>query len=182
MEETMRLKNTGASAVISPDGIYRYELRRSALTGGRGEVCFVMLNPSTADASKDDPTIRRCIAFAVKFGFASLRVVNLFAYRATKPDDLAKLTFEDKMGPENELYVAAALTYCDAIIVAWGNHAQHGTNEAWRWLQAETAKLQDIERVPLEGRLFCLGTCADGSPRHPLMLPNSTELQPWPNS
>lgn len=73
------------SAVFSECGNYRYALIRDGWLGGEGAVLFVMLNPSTADATSNDPTTRRCIGFAQRWGFASLAIANLYAYRATVP-------------------------------------------------------------------------------------------------
>src|SRR6185369_17379869 len=93
------------TAVISKCGKYRYSLRREWI-GGAGTVCFIMLNPSTADASVDDPTIRRCIGFAQRWGYQILEVVNLYAYRATRPRDM--FAAADPVGPENEYYLCKA--------------------------------------------------------------------------
>lgn len=77
-----------SAAVISPDGVYRYRLDRelpTQLETRSRTVCFVMLNPSTADADQDDPTIRRCLGFAETWGYDKLVVVNLFGYPQRRP-------------------------------------------------------------------------------------------------
>ena len=146
---------TGAR--ISPCGRYRYELTR---TWGKGPVLsFVMLNPSTADASVDDATIRRCLAFAKRDGFDGLRVVNLFAFRATDPSVMAQAV--DPVGPENDAYLLD-LFVADrpAVVAAWGvGGGLHRRDVAVRQL----AGMMGVD-------LLCLGTTQNGSPRHPLYV------------
>ncbi len=86
-------------------GAYRYSLWRE-WDSRRPIVAFVMLNPSTADAAKDDPTIRRCASFARSWGYGSLEVVNLFAYRASEPKRLRQTP--DPIGPANDDYLVDA--------------------------------------------------------------------------
>jgi hypothetical protein len=81
-----------------------------------------MLNPSTADATNDDPTIRRCIGYARRLGCARLEVVNLFAYRSTSPDALYSMSRDHAIGPENDQHIAEACNASRLIICAWGNH------------------------------------------------------------
>ncbi|MEC9374624.1 MAG: DUF1643 domain-containing protein, partial [Planctomycetota bacterium] len=110
------------TALFDPTGRYRYRLTRrfpDAPADGPA-ACFVMLNPSTADAERDDPTIRRCIGFARGWGCATLDVVNLFAFRATRPADLRAA--EDPVGPCNQRHVRAAIRRADMVIFAWGDH------------------------------------------------------------
>lgn len=126
-----------------------------------------MLNPSTADATKNDPTIRRCIGFAAREGCTELTVVNLFALRATNPKELNK--HPDPVGPENndhirrqmEKHVSGGL-----IVAAWGANKNLLTFVRADEIQAEYF-----------GHLMCLGTTADGMPRHPLYVPASTPLE-----
>src|SRR5580765_5070589 len=105
-------------ATISPDGKYRYLLSREYEDGMFGTVLFVMLNPSTADATKDDATIRRCVGFTKRWGYSTLEVVNLFAFRATHPRDLWKA--DDPVGPDNDVTISDAVRRAQLIVAAWG--------------------------------------------------------------
>lgn len=153
------------SATLSECGTYRYELSRVwSLDGPR--VLFVMLNPSTADHDVDDPTIRKCSGFAKRWGFSGLVVVNLFAFRATKPADLKKA--EHPVGELNRDYLLNGALECDEIVCAWGAHGKlHG-----RGLYVRTLLKAHGER---RGGLKCLGMTKGGQPRHPLYLKNDTE-------
>lgn len=156
-------------AVFSPCGMYRYSLLRDfgmqtpALT-------VVMLNPSTADATKDDPTIRRVIGFAKAAGAGSLQVLNLFAIRATDPREM--LTASDPVGPENDEHLARALTNAKQdgrfVLAAWGAHGGHRGRD-FHVLH----KLVD----GVEWR--CLGRTHQGHPRHPLYVPKSQGMVPF---
>ena len=113
-----------------------------------------MLNPSTADANIEDPTIRRCMGFAEKWGYGGITVGNIFAYRATNPKDM--LAADDPIGPENNLYLEslsleAALTAC-----AWGNYG----------IYLDRAK----EVIKLLTKPCCLGLTKSRQPKHPLYL------------
>jgi hypothetical protein len=167
-------KVTARSARISPCGKYRYLLRRewSPLKAdllGRRVLTFVLLNPSTADHQIDDPTVRRCMRFAERDEFNALQVVNLFAYRCTFPHELALV--EDPIGPENDMYITDACREATRIVVGWGS-AHSARN-----------RIEFIERLPerlAAGMSFwCLGTNADGSPKHPLYVPGNTGFIPY---
>jgi len=110
------------SAVLSDDRKYRYRLTRDLGFDGEGSCCFIMLNPSTADEEKDDPTIRRCIGYAKTFGFMFLEVVNLFAYRSTSPDVLYGMSRDVAVGPDNDRHIAETCNASRLIVCAWGNH------------------------------------------------------------
>lgn len=133
-------------------------------------VVFVMLNPSTADADRDDPTIRRCIGFASREGAAGLSVVNLYAYRATRPGDL--WAAPDPVGAENDSVLARVLREASAqgwpVIAAWGSHARPD----------RARHLADLASI-CGARLLALGVTRDGSPRHPLYLRKDAPLAPW---
>ena len=151
------------SAVISPCGKYRYSLDREWGIGGSGKCVWVMLNPSTADAQTDDPTVRKCIKFSRKWGFASLRIVNLFAFRATSPADMK--TARHAGWQENSEHIHQALRVAKRIVVAWGNHGH--------FLDAG----QDFLRTNLDETFYCLDVNKSGHPKHPLYVPDSSGLQ-----
>ncbi|OZE35669.1 MULTISPECIES: DUF1643 domain-containing protein [unclassified Rhodococcus (in: high G+C Gram-positive bacteria)] len=151
-----------SSASLSSDGRYRYTLRR--VWGGGLWLTFVMLNPSTADASQDDPTIRRCCGFARTLGYDGIHVVNLYAYRATRPQDL--WTVDDPVGPENDTALRVALGRPGLVIAAWGANAR-------------LDRVRQVAAMPGSNRLLCLGITKNGAPRHPLYLRADSEPVPW---
>ncbi len=158
------------NAIISDCGKYRYMLRRDLLTIRDADpAVFVMLNPSIADATEDDPTIRRCMGFATSWGCDELIVVNLYALRATNPKELWKA--HDPFGPENHTMLRDTLRRYKKAVCAWGANAKP---EAVKQFQ---------ERAEFEGAsLYCLGVTKAGAPRHPLYLKRDTPLQPWPDT
>lgn len=147
-------------AHISPCGTWRYALGRDLGTlDGEGTCTFVMLNPSTADAEQDDPTIGRCLGFAREWGYARLKVVNLYAYRATDPRDLwaAEEAGIRIVGPENDHAISLAFGGSDLIVAAWGAHAR-------------PRRLAEFAETFGGWRLHALGLTKDGAPRHPLYM------------
>jgi len=154
------------SAVISADGRYRYVLRR--WWGGKETIdkpiLWVMLNPSTADAEVDDPTIRRCIAFSRSWGYDGMLVGNKYAFRSTDPYALKSLRLAEATGPDNDMWLRRMASVSDRIVLAWGNHGGQLVPGAL------THTLHD---------LWCLGRNRDGSPKHPLYLRYNLPLQPW---
>jgi hypothetical protein len=159
------------SAVISEDGLYRYELRR-VWDKNLLVLEWIMLNPSTADASIDDPTIKRCIAFARAWGFGGIVVRNLYAWRATNPAELVNLS--DPVGPDNRAQLSS--TDADLTVVAWGaNVAATGWWNGYPFGWQKTVIKRDLP-------LMCLGTNANGSPKHPLYVRSSRSLEVWKKS
>lgn len=153
---------TQTSAVISDCGLYRYRLDRG--WGDGPTMGFVMLNPSTADAEADDPTIRRCIGFAKREGCGGLIVVNLFPLRATKPADLWATDPLTRMGGQPaELEFHRAVKDADILVAAWGAD----TRRAEHWI---------VERFG--ARMVCLGKTKSGAPRHPLYVRKDAPLVP----
>lgn len=149
-----------SGAVLSADGRYRYRLWRELGDGPMGTVVFVMLNPSTADAEKDDPTIRKCKGFARQWGFRRLEVVNLFAWRATNPKELPKV--DEPIGLENDRTIDERCIAAEWVICAWGSD-KFGQRRA-REVVARLRRL-DIH-------LRCLRkSTTDGPPWHPLYVP-----------
>lgn len=152
------------SAVLSYDKVYRYYLTRR-WDNHKPTLTWIMLNPSTADAERDDHTIRKCMRFAHQWGFGSIFVANLFAFRATSPLALrmAKL---DVVGLENGRWIMQACVGARKIICAWGAHGEYMQRGDYvkRWLAPTVT-------------LYKLGTCANGQPMHPLILPYSAELE-----
>jgi hypothetical protein len=118
-----------------------------------------MLNPSTADAELDDPTIRRCAGFSLAAGYSGIVVGNLFAWRATKPIELTKAS--DPIGPENDFHLADIVSAAPVVVCAWGARGNlYGRNEqVGRIIRA-------AGKVP-----HCLRVTKDGHPAHPLYLP-----------
>ena len=159
-------------AVLSADGAYRYRLWR-IWDPDRHPTAFVMLNPSTADASIDDPTIRRCMGFARSWGAGGLVVVNLYAYRATDPRDLMAAADRgiDIVGPENDAHVRTVFSVVDAVVFAWGA-ATLGPGVARRVRDA----------LPPRVEVSCLGVTKHGHPRHPLYLAATTQRVPFARS
>lgn len=156
-----------ARAVLSKDGRYRFELRRSVNMTGYGEIAWVMLNPSTADHSRNDPTIRRVLDFSRRWGFRDLRVVNLVPLRSTDP----KRAVDAYRGPpfgwdffSNHSYIERACSEADAVILAWGSNGEPLGGDTTR----EDATCWSDE-------VWVLGWTANGQPRHPLYVPATTQ-------
>jgi hypothetical protein len=170
------------SAIISDDELYRYQLVRD-WTGpaeARRVATFIMLNPSTADGTEDDPTIRRCIGFASEWGCTALKVVNLFAWRATAPAEMALAASRgtNVVGPRNADYLRLAIetaTHCRwPLVTAWGASVD----------LVSIGKLQvgfvRSELIYQRASAQCLGFTMSGHPKHPLYVKGGTELRSWP--
>lgn len=155
------------SAVLSPCGAYRYALTRT-WDESLPDVVWVMLNPSTADATRDDPTVRRCVAFARAWGRGGVLVVNLFAWRATSPDVLveAHRRSVDVVGPDNDSHLLDAARGRDLVVAAWGARGA---------LAGRAARVRELLRG---GPLALLRRTKSGEPEHPLYLPGALTPQP----
>ena len=151
------------SAVISECGLYRYRLDRVWDTE-KAQVLFVMLNPSTADATVDDRTICRCMEFARAWGYGGLVVGNLFAFRATNPQQLKNV--DDPVGPENDATLSLLRDSSNLTICAWGIHGSYLRRD-----HAVYALLTAGGSPPIH----CLGTTNGGHPKHPLYLRATTQ-------
>ncbi len=149
------------SAILSPCGHYRYALERR---WGPGPCALVIgLNPSTADASRNDPTIRRCIGFARAWGYDALCMANLFGYRATDPATLLQVA--DPVGPENDATLISLARDAAVVVAAWGVHGRHRGRD-----QAVRRMLPDLHVLRLTKA---------GHPGHPLYLPGGLMPQRW---
>ena len=161
-----RIEDCVSEAVYSPCETYRYSLTRTWDESGR-KLLFVMLNPSTADELRNDPTVERCERRARSLGFGAFRVTNIFAFRATSPNDLKKA--KDPEGADNDEILEFMISWSDQIIAAWGVHGHH---------QRQDEKIKAL----LFGRasnLAHLGLTKDGHPRHPLYVPYSQSPIAW---
>lgn len=158
----MIVQKQEAWACFTDDMKYRYWLKR-IWDPEKPMVLFIMLNPSTADAEHDDPTIKRCIGFAKAWGYGSIWVVNLFAFRATNPKYLWKE--KDPKGKHNYCTIEGAVGKCDLVIAAWGAIDTHYDHIK------EVCKI-----VTCKKDLHCISLTKDGKPAHPLYL--ARDLKP----
>ena len=158
-------------ATLSPCGTYRYHLYRqvSIERENMGRVAFVMLNPSTADAEKDDPTIRKCMKYARSWGYEWLDVVNLFAFRATDPK-LLKVSVQDPIGlPQNDEWLARCLKGSQLVVAAWGPNGS---------LLARGKFVREFFRVNKKP-LHYLKLGKHGDPYHPLYQKDDLRPTEW---
>lgn len=154
------------NCIFSPDRQHRYKLWRGWKVGDlftarieTGFVQFIGLNPSTADEVKDDPTIRRCVDFSKRWGYGALCMTNLFAFRATDPDDMKDAS--DPIGPENMTWLRAVAMEADVVVAAWGNHGLFNGQS-------------DVLKKAMHDwgiTLHCLRITGSNQPEHPLYLP-----------
>jgi len=149
-------------AVFSGCRRYRYALWRQ--WSGAGDYAVVVgLNPSTADETADDPTVRRCIAFARHWGYGGLCMINLFAFRATRP--AALIAAAEPVGPENDQWLQTCCAPAGVIVAAWGRRGS--------WLHRD----QDVRCLLPPLHVLRLGKTA--CPLHPLYLPKTLRPMPW---
>lgn len=152
------------TAIFSPCQKYRYILTRR-FDADNPKVCnFIMLNPSTADEKKNDPTVARCCKYAERWGYGALIVTNIFAYRATDPKAMREQ--EDPFGKENSEYLRLAAMKSDFRVCAWGtNGTFRDQNKVVLWL---------MRQFP-EQELHCLEVTKHGHPKHPLYCKGDLE-------
>lgn len=154
------------SAVFSQDLVYRYTLAR-IWNPRLSAVNFVLCNPSTADADRLDPTLRRCVGFARAWGYGGMIITNIFALRSTDPAGLRRV--DDPIGADNDAQILRAADMFSAvrgrIVCGWGVHG------------AYLGRGEQVRRLLRDRALWCLGTTRGGHPRHPLYLRTDTRLQ-----
>lgn len=157
-------------ADFSPCERFRYSLyRRLAIDDSEAVITWIMLNPSTADAIQDDPTIRRCMGFSAQWGFPHVYITNVFAYRATDPKELRRAI--DPHGPDNDLWIKRRtdLSMITQVMFAWGTHGAY--------LDMGPRIEQWVRELRKEVGCYTLGRTKAGHPKHPLYLAKNTELQ-----
>lgn len=143
---------------------YRYHLHRHFRAHPRSIVLWLMLNPSTADATVLDPTLRRCEGFSRQWGYDGFEVCNIFALRSTDPDAL--YSHPEPVGARNDQMILAAASMAGVVVCGWGVHgALSGRGEKVRRMLSKVT-----------GRVYCLGVTRDGHPRHPLYMAKSSTL------
>lgn len=145
-------------ASFDADKVYRYSLWR-IWDATKPLLGFILLNPSTADAAVEDPTLRRTMGFARELGYGGVEQVNLFAFRATDPSEL-KLC-PDPIGPANDEFIFDLAQRAEKLIVAWGTQGSF-LNRDWQVLTYLAPK-----------PLYCLDRSIDGAPKHPLYIPKN---------
>ena len=155
--KTKKIKYGGMKkdAKLSDDKLYRYQLSR-IWDEDKPTVLFIMLNPSTADADVDDPTIRRVINFAKSWNYGGVFVVNLYAFRSTDPKRLREI--DDPRGKDNKTHIQDLLKSVDKVIYAWGNK------------EKEPEWLRELVKKP-----FCIALSTKGIPKHPLYLKSDSQ-------
>ena len=147
------------NAIFSDCRKYRYGLSRT-WNGKKKTILFIGLNPSTANEKIDDPTIRRCINYAQNWGYGSLLMVNLFAYRATLPSELKNV--KNPIGNDNDLQIIELSKKADIVVAAWGNEG--------------TLLNRDKEVKKILPNLMCLKINKSGQPSHPLYQKKDLKL------
>ncbi|MCO4470957.1 MULTISPECIES: DUF1643 domain-containing protein [Streptococcus] len=149
-------------AILSEDRKYRYILSR-IWDEAKPTVLFIGLNPSTADETTDDPTIRRCINFAKSWGYGGILVANLFAFRSTNPQRL--YTEQDPVGSANDFYIKEYSDKSKLTIACWGNHGNFINRSE--------------EVCKLVNSLYCLDINKSGEPKHPLYVKHNITPKPY---
>lgn len=159
----------GGNARLSVDGVYRYYLTRywDKIEDPSERVTWVMLNPSTADANKDDQTIKRCKYYSRSWGYKGLAVVNIFALRATFPKEL--VSHPDPVGLHNDEHLRHWLECCGLVMAAWGAS----------WPTERRMRVVDVMEMLEKWDPHVLGLTASGQPRHPSRLGNDLRPLEW---
>lgn len=162
----VRVGTSWSWAEFSPCRRYRYALGRRWLSGKRMLV-WVLLNPSTADESVNDPTVRRCLDYSKRWNFDALVILNLFAFR--EKNRAAMKTETDPVGPSNRLAFRKYIAPNQQVLCAWGTDGMHRRQDAQakKWIEEEG------------GQLFILRLNQNGTPAHPGRLPKTLNLQVW---
>ncbi len=156
--------------VFSENRRYRYVLDHDdsdLVAASKDYVCFVGLNPSSANENQLDPTLRRIKSFTTAFGYRRFIMLNLFALVSTDPKKM--LLHPDPIGPENDAHILRVCQGARLLICCWGSHGKH------------MARDQRVMQVLSGIELKCLGVTGNGSPMHPLYLSSESTLRSYPN-
>ena len=155
---------------FSSDRVHRYTLLHT-MRGGKSRIAWVGLNPSTADESQLDPTLRRIRGFSLRDGFDQFMMLNVFGLRSTNPKGL--LEHSDPIGPRNLIEIEEAIQDCPVVVAAWGGgkYSDHLNAAA------------QVEAILRKGKrkVMCLGLTGQGFPKHPLYVHGETPLIPLPH-
>jgi len=157
--------STESGALFSKDRLYRYKLWRRWSDGPT--LCWLMLNPSSADEISNDPTVERCERRTRQMGYGQIVVLNIYAYRATDPAELWKVA--DPVGPMNDGTILIQANLAGRVVCAWGNNSE----------PERAAAVVAMLRAKLKIELFHLGLTGAGQPKHPLYVPYSIKPTPW---
>ena len=149
------------NAILSTCRNYRYALWR-IWDKNKPLALFIGLNPSTADETEDDPTIRRCIGFAKSWGYGGLCMANLFAYRTKSPSEM--MSAKDPIGPDNDKWLVKLAGQSGIVIAAWSDHGSF------------LGRSKEVQRLVPD--LYCLKLNKSGEPAHPLYL--KADMKPVP--
>jgi hypothetical protein len=150
-------------AIISECGKHRYSLWR-IWDVDRPIVMFIGLNPSRADAVITDPTITRCVQFAINWNYGGMYFANLFSWRSPYPEDLVT-NLNLAVGPECDDHLLTMIDNAEKVVLCWGS---------WPFISERASKVISLIEDP-----YCFGLNKDGNPKHPLYLKASSELQPF---
>lgn len=153
------------TAIFSDCRTWRYRLERT-WAPELPRAAFILLNPSTADETNDDPTIRRCIGYAKAWGYGGLVLGNIFALRSTDP--AALYGHPDPVGPDNDMHLMAIAESSSAIVCGWGAHGVE---------RKRGARVLEMIRQGPGRRAMALKMTKGGQPGHPLYL--RADLQPF---
>ena len=167
------LADVQSSAILSPDGLHRFRLDRAVQSQGAA-FAFIGVNPSTADATVDDATVRKWRGFVRRWGGAKFSVANLFTYRATDVRELAKCD-QPNVPLKSDQHLDAVLRTADVIVPCWGNSGK--IPKRLRPRIGEVLRIAYALGKPVK----CLGLTSSGDPKHPLMLGYDTPLVDFNN-
>ena len=160
-----KVEKSIGTAIFSLDHKYRYVLTRKWSDNG---IClFIMLNPSTADAYKLDPTVKRAFKIAKRFRLGELVVLNIFAIKGSDPSVIKEHT--DPVGKYNDYYLNYYCKKSKMIIVAWGNHGSYNNRS------------NDVKNILLRNKkeVYCIDINISGEPKHPLYTRNNSKLKKY---